>query len=298
LLTKDLLPEAAMTQFARSTIAALCFAQPTKIDFQTLKRELGDAFAQSQKGSYRITAEYDDFIIYDLAGGRVCLGHIDFREDLSAPTPADLPAEGLIVSVGGGPDMAEDGPIYRNREDLCRGLAREIDRAAPSDRLLVFDRDEMVDSEVYDRLVDLVHQLVSIRTEREPEPVHPAHPEPRSATMARPTPRPTHPAMAADRLSDMQQKQDTERLRAALFAEAEEEEIERQIAQSLTRRLAIYTMNSSVILLSAPIGMAALTYCVLGRESERVPARALALTGTVMGLMHAGIGVPVLSHLV
>ncbi|NBD28532.1 MAG: hypothetical protein GVY31_00660 [Alphaproteobacteria bacterium] len=287
-----------MTQFARSTIAALCFANPTRIDFQTLKRDLGEAFANSHGADYRITSDYDDFIVYDLLGGRVCLGYVDFENDLDAPPLPGLPSEALIVSVGGGPGMQAETPLYRNREELCRGLAHEIDRVAPADHLLVFDRDEMVDADVYDRLVDLVRQLVQSQPGAIPTPVEPTRPRRPAHASARPTSRPTHPPMAADRISILRQQQETERLRAAVFAEADEEEIERQIAGRLTRRLAIYTMNGGVILLSAPIGMAALTCCVLGRESERVPARALALTGAVMGVMQSGFGLPVLSHLV
>ncbi|HKL68302.1 hypothetical protein [Salibaculum sp.] len=311
-----------MTHDARSTIAALCFAKPTKIDFQSLKRELGVAFTASHGATHRITAEYDDFVIYDLEGGRVCLGYADFTEDLSDALGAPgLPAEGLIVSVGTGPATPASGPFYSNREDLCRGLAREIDRAAPADHLMVFDREEMITGDIYDELVDMVRRLARQDAAQKmgPEdadeaervsPILPERPVASGKTHSRPQPprppRPTHAAQAADRAgaeavarADATQRAEAAALREALHAaEDEEAELERKMAQRLTRRLAIYTMNGSAIMLSAPLGMAALTYCVLGREDARIPARALGLAGAAMGLMHAGVGTPILSYLV
>jgi hypothetical protein len=312
----------AMTNHARSTIAALCFAKPTNIDFQSLKRELGVAFTASHGAGYRITAEYDDFIVYDLEGGRVCLGHADFNEDLSDTLGASgLPAEGLIVSVGTGPGTPATGPFYANREDLCRGLAREIDHAAPADHLMVFDREEMITGDIYDELVDMVRRLArqdaaqqagsqDADTDETVSPILPERPVASGRTHARPQPprppRPTHAAQAADRAgadavarADARQRAEAAALRDALHAEEDDAAaLERRMARRLTRRLAIYTMNGGAIMLSAPLGMAALTYCALGREDARVPARALALAGAAIGLMEAGVGTPVLSYLV
>ncbi|WP_084863567.1 hypothetical protein [Salibaculum halophilum] len=313
-----------MTHNARSTIAALCFAKPTNIDFQSLKRELGVAFDASHGAGYRITAEYDDFIVYDLDGGRVCLGHADFNEDLSETLGASgLPAEGLIVSVGTGPGTPATGPFYANREDLCRGLAREIDHAAPADHLMVFDREEMITGDIYDELVDMVRRLArqdaaqqagaqdaDADAEETVSPILPERPVASGSTHERPQPprppRPTHAAQAADRAgaesvarADARQRAEAAALRDALHAEEDDAAaLERRMARRVTRRLAIYTMNGGAIMLSAPLGMAALTYCALGREDARVPARALALAGAAIGLMHAGVGTPVLSYLV
>jgi len=87
-------------------------------------------------------------------------------------------------------------------------------------------------------------------------------------------------------------------LRDAIYSETEDEIVERELARSLTRRIAIYTLNGSVILLSAPIGMAALTYCALGRENAAVPARALAVTGALIGFAHAGLAPGILGQLI
>lgn len=102
-------------------------------------------------------------------------------------------------------------------------------------------------------------------------------------------------ALTAPELWQMREQHE---LRDSVFSPTEEEAAETALAQSLTRRLAIYTINTGVILLSAPIGAAALTYCAMGRENARVAAYAMALTGIAMGLADAGIGGAVLNHVV
>jgi hypothetical protein len=149
-----------MTSYAPTTIAALCFAKPTRIDFQSLTRNLGTTFAAAQAAGDCITAAHDDFVIYDLGRARVWLCYADFTADLSEALGAGgLPAEGLIVAVGPGPGAPASDPLYTDRADLCRGLAREINRAAPADHLMVFDHERMITSDIYDELVDLVGRL-------------------------------------------------------------------------------------------------------------------------------------------
>lgn len=55
---------------------------------------------------------------------------------------------------------------------------------------------------------------------------------------------------------------------------------------SLAHRLTIYTMGATLMVLSLPIGAALMTYFALGRENLRLAARAVAVTGTAVGLAH------------
>lgn len=57
----------------------------------------------------------------------------------------------------------------------------------------------------------------------------------------------------------------------------------------LPQRLTIYTMNITLIVIAAPVGAAMMTYCILGRENMNSVARAMALTGTAIGLSKAGL---------
>lgn len=74
------------------------------------------------------------------------------------------------------------------------------------------------------------------------------------------------------------------RIRAALYPEGRPDMIGPK-AQPLQHRLAIYTMNTTLLVIAMPVGAAMLTYNALGRESLTATARAMAITG--VGLFYA-----------
>lgn len=58
----------------------------------------------------------------------------------------------------------------------------------------------------------------------------------------------------------------------------------------LAHRLAIYAANTTLMLVALPVGAALMTYSVLGGEDARLTARAVALTGAVIGILHSSLG--------
>ncbi len=118
---------------------------------------------------------------------------------------------------------------------------------------------------------------------------------------------PTHPALHADRPRRRARPQPAVSGEISAFLDDNEfapnnlhiyrealyppEELLEQLQGSkpLPQRLTIYTMNVTLIAISAPVGAAMMTYSVLGREDMSVMARAMALTGTAIGLAKAGL---------
>ncbi len=54
-------------------------------------------------------------------------------------------------------------------------------------------------------------------------------------------------------------------------------------------QLSVYTMTVTLMVLAFPVGFAMLIYNILGGENLRATARAMALTGTMMGLYLGGL---------
>ncbi len=127
---------------------------------------------------------------------------------------------------------------------------------------------------------------------------------------------PTHPAMHADR---PRRRTPTENLPAVagprvaigdpstaeedaiLFREAlyppEFAESDAPSSNPLPHRLAIYTMNITLIVMAAPVGAAMMTYCACGRENMNVMARAMALTGVALGFGSTEAGAAIMPFL-
>ncbi|MBW6506664.1 MAG: hypothetical protein K0B00_07945 [Rhodobacteraceae bacterium] len=111
-------------------------------------------------------------------------------------------------------------------------------------------------------------------------PVVPNHPTQRAASANT-----GHKSTVANTVPDIPFPMLTEaaRIRRALYPEAE------QVIDPptpLPQRLTIYTLNTGLILVAMPLGVAVLTYNVLGRESMTVTARSMALAGFGFAITH------------
>lgn len=57
---------------------------------------------------------------------------------------------------------------------------------------------------------------------------------------------------------------------------------------SFATRLTVYTVNLTLMIVAFPVGFGVLIYNILGGENLRVTARAMAITGTVIGVLASG----------
>lgn len=76
----------------------------------------------------------------------------------------------------------------------------------------------------------------------------------------------------------------TQRIREALYPIEEPKAPDSRSDQTTQMRVAIYTVNMSVMMVSLPLGGAILTYNLLRGEDMRLTARALAVAGTLFGM--------------
>ena len=121
--------------------------------------------------------------------------------------------------------------------------------------------------------------------------------------------KPTHPALYADRIKQARsiaplqtrplprqvalglpqtESRDLNILREVFLsnqADADEQVTERTVAH----RLAIYTLNTSLVVICLPVGVAMFSYCALGRESLNAVGRAMALTGIGIALAQSSL---------
>ena len=111
-------------------------------------------------------------------------------------------------------------------------------------------------------------------------PVVPTHPTQHTAaakTVLKPNVANTVPDIPFPMLTE------AARIRRALYPDAE------QVFDAptpLPQRLTIYTLNTALILVAMPVGVAVLTYNVLGRESLSVTARSMAISGFGVAMAH------------
>jgi len=83
--------------------------------------------------------------------------------------------------------------------------------------------------------------------------------------------------------------------REALYPPELEEENPRD--NPLAHRMAIYTMNFTLLVIATPVGAAMMTYCACGRENMNVMGRAMALTGIALGFGSTEAGAAIMPFL-
>jgi hypothetical protein len=281
-----------MIGIANSTIAALCYAEDSKIDFPALSHELGRALWTNPEGQLDIEAAYDDFVVFDLATMRICLAYTRLAESEDEAAPKPRFTDCIVVSVGPGPDGEPAGPGFEDRAAICQGLADRITAHAAPDRLIVREFPGAYDADGHDALVE------DIAT-------------PRARNLAAP-----YDTRTEELMWEMAQKAWDEELppqpesadviditpyvEAAASAPAEDDEAiwdPDPEAQPIVHRAAVNSLNAAMLVFALPVGAALLTLAVLGRESLGFSARTTALTGSVMGLSQSGVGEYLLTFL-
>lgn len=178
------------------------------------------------------------------------------------PAPlADLFAESDLQDA-----MAEPAPVPRIA-DTVASESPVADSTGPG----LFAQNVMDICRLHDRLDGNLAQIRRIR----PNP-----PRPREAAPF--TNADFEPMVVANDTPDLPSPKasQAERIRKALYPD----EVATQPALSprdrpLEHRLAIYTLNTTLLVISLPVGAAMLTYNALGRESLTNTARAMAITG-------------------
>ncbi len=162
-----------MTSIASSTIAALCYANPSKLDFPALAAELEDALRNNPALDVRVSSQYDDFIILDLSGLRICLAFCDFAKEFAHVEALHPFAECLVIAVGPREDMPCDGPLFERRKFVFEGLVERVENRHPTDRFLLIELNEAFSEYVYDSVVEHIWQVLQIDAEAPATPADP-----------------------------------------------------------------------------------------------------------------------------
>ncbi|RYG91900.1 hypothetical protein EU803_05465 [Loktanella sp. IMCC34160] len=278
-----------------STISALCYAKPSRLDFSALCRELSDTLCNNPELDATQSSRSDDFVIFDMTGLRICVAFCDFRRDFADIDCFRDFAEAVVFSVGSGPDGSGFGPLYSQRSDVCRGLADRVQSYHPADELLMIEVDQTIGSDICGTLVECLVPLVKKALERSRQ----ANQRPRQTTPGAVVP--VRPAKMSGRAvqsrafrpvpcppEGCEEWFDRARVRTALYPTEDELPVPR-LAKPLVHRAAVNALNSAVIAFSLPLGAVVLTMSILGRESLSLSAGMMGLAGASVGVTHSDL---------
>lgn len=207
-----------MTGRANSTIAALCYANRSNLDFSALAADLEEALRNNPALDVRVSSQYDDFIILDLSGLRICLAFCDFTKEFPDVEALHSYSECLVMAVGTREDMPCDGPLFERRKFVFDGLVERVEGHHPPDRFLRIELVEAFSEDLYDAVIEHIWQV--LQDETDTADIWPA-PEMATAPSAQPSSVEEHPQkahaspvtdiMPDDVLDDLARRYDAER---------------------------------------------------------------------------------------
>lgn len=171
-------------------------------------------------------------------------------------------------------------------------------RAKPKPKPAAFNADARFGTPEVERLMHrLVHQIPPRAIAKAPVSLAPPMAPRKSRRIAAPAamdqtttaipPMPTHAADFANDAPSLSHPMvgEMRTIRQALYPAVTRQPTQRGKAP-LPQRLTIYTMNATLMLVALPVGSAILVYNMIRGEDLNLNARAIAATGTIVGLAH------------
>lgn len=255
-----------MSDSQKSSIAQLLYKRHPQFNFAKLVGELDTQLDRCPSTHRSMVWDCEDVAIFEIDDTRIIFGHTE-ANNAGYQTC-------LTIAVGPKCDGAEPSAVSRRQDGLCQLIAERMQERYPTDGIMWHETMGPITSEMIDNLNDSLPWRDDLEQLRKaPQATH--------KTWSRVSANDNPP------LPDVQQDQ-LHRVRTALYPDAE-----RQDRPTTQMRIAAHTLNSTLIIVSLPVGAALLTYSLLRGEDIQLSARAMALTGTLLGLSQS----PLAQHL-
>ncbi|MBT9247350.1 hypothetical protein KM031_15285 [Gemmobacter fulvus] len=266
-----------MRALPHSTIAQLLYVTDPYLNFARLVGEIDLHLARHCADGHRLSWDCEDVACFDIGSRRILISKAE-------PPPIGYAA---CLTMGCGPapyarHAKTDPCMTGNPQKICALLVEGVLRHYYTDTVLWQNSTAPLDAELADALVEALPP----RAEIERLTAGPRHAGPRHDPASRPRPAPEgaavndHPDLPTPDMAALH------RVREALYIP----DTSPPPPASQQLRLAAHAFNCTLMMVSLPVGAAVMTYSLLRGEDLTLSARALALTGTAIGLWQSGLG--------
>lgn len=292
-----------MSEFQLSTIAQLLFADPQTINFARIVGEFESVLTRLRGNSLKVLWDCEDVVMMDFPGTRIVLGWSDH--------PGHGYGGALLVSVGPETEGGLLAPQDQGHDPLCSRLVERIQARHTADAILWHQAPGPVGSALVDALFEAIpamndllaevsnvnpmlevesvaaapapvatHSLSDLQAQAEPAAADPMTAAPlRHARRARREARRMASRVANDQPQSLRPRDpELARLREALYPEPDASEV------SVQMRLAVHTLNATLVMVSLPLGAAVMTYSLFRGANMRLSSRAMAVAGTTAAI--------------
>lgn len=281
-----------MSGHQTSTIAQLLFAEPQAINFARIVGEFETVLERLRGDRLQVCWDCEDVVMMDFPGTRIVLGWTD--------NPGYGYRGAMLVSVGPETEAGLLETPDQGHDPLCSRLVERIQSRHAADAILWHQAPGRVGADLVDALFEAIPAMDDLLAEvarAEPmllqatlpggsEPAggsapeaRTAPPSPRQARRARRQARRAAAGVANDQPDSLCARDpELARLRAALYPAPDAPEVSSQM------RLAVHTLNATLVMVWMPLGAAVMTYSLFRGADLRLSSRAMAAVGTAATL--------------
>lgn len=308
-----------MSALATNTFATVCFKKNTQFDFESLVSEFQQALGDGVSGPIRMRRVGGQFVSFDMGRAQLSLAYS--RPSVDADSHREHQAS-LAVYVGAA-ETSGQFMSMQERAGLCKGVLDRIEAAHACDHRVWGETDRAIlplysdpvpaiaQSEPYTLAPKRVRRLAAGSRRSRPAMMENAATGAQSLTVRVPVEpiRLTHPALYADRIKNLRSDAPTTAralprqvalglpqtdvrdltILRNVFLPDHDVVTDQRADRPVAHRLAIYTLNTSLVVICLPVGVAMFSYCAMGRENLNAVGRAMALTGIGIALAQSSV---------
>lgn len=317
-----------MTALAINTFATVSFNKNAQFDFESLVAEFQQALEGGLSGPTRMHRVGGQFVSFDMGPAKLSLAYSSESVDRESQRHQHA---SLAVFVSANEALGKT-LSSAERASLCKGVLDRIEALYPCDHRVWGETDRdiqplysaelaenaQLSSPVCTKLAPRrVAQLTNARRSRPLGKALDAGPDDQQTAAPKVQREPirlAHHARYADGIKQARSKAPTQgraipRQVALGLPQTESRDLmilrnvflpDSDVAdmsahdRTVAHRLAIYTLNTSLVLICLPVGAAMFSYCAMGRENLNAVGRAMALTGIGIALTQPALAQTVL----
>lgn len=277
-----------MTALASNTFQTVCFNPKSQFDAESLVTEFRHSRGDAMAGPTELRWVRGKFVSVDLGRAQLSLAYSSPAVDRDSQRGQQA---SLAVYVGAGESTGKiSSPDDRAVLPLCAAEPVATARiAAPS---VAPKRVGKLAKATRRSRPGMPESCEHHTTTLPAKPIRLTHPafhadlikQARSIAPLQPRPLPRQEALGLPQT----ESRDLNILRS-VFQPAQNDADLQVSERSVAYRLAIYALNTSLVVICLPVGVAMFSYCALGRESLNAVGRAMALTGIGIALAQSSI---------
>lgn len=272
-----------MRDTSTAIIAQFLLYPEMVLNFPSIIRSLDKVIDESAGENYEVEWDRDDHVVFEFGNTRLIVA--------MSTLPGQVPVPSLTLAISPIEDKGGDLQLRAFQRAQLTELVERLDKKLKPDAVLWLEAPAPVTSDLVEAMIELLPNRIAMFNHEPPSlsdkktiSIFPSHTAPKKAEPVSKAVERFPPILDGDTgFYSADHRSSDHHILNALRHDPEYDVVPVP-KSSLAMRLAAHTMNTTLILVSLPVGASLMTYSLLRGGDMAISGRVMAVTGTVMGL--------------